>query len=284
MEHDIPFAMELKNIAGWNQTEQDWHGYLSFDREGCFLAEFDGERAGTMTTIRYGNRIGWIGMVLVHPVFRGKGIATALLQLGIRYLQGSGVRCIKLDATAMGKKVYVPLGFQEEYAVSRHEKRIAPSSGRSKTSSGLWQDGRVEPLTVQQLSGIAAYDELIFGANRRSVLAQLSKRDERYSFYAHNARGITGYIMAHQGYEAVQIGPWAASDAQTAEALLAALLSKLDGGRVFLDLPCPNAEGMQMMEKHGFRIQRDFSRMYLGDNEFPGTPSMIYGSSGAEKG
>ncbi|MDG0789897.1 hypothetical protein OMP38_02830 [Cohnella ginsengisoli] len=29
-ERDIPFAMNLKNIAGWNQTERDWQDYLFF--------------------------------------------------------------------------------------------------------------------------------------------------------------------------------------------------------------------------------------------------------------
>ncbi|CAI6051858.1 GNAT family N-acetyltransferase [Cohnella sp. JJ-181] len=295
-ERDIPFAMALKNIAGWNQTEEDWRGYLAFDPEGCYLAEFGREPAGTMTTIRYGDRFGWIGMVLVHPDYRGRGIATELLQLGIRYLQESGVRCIKLDATAMGKKVYVPLGFVEEYDVRRYELSCSPpasglkvgaisdSASESVYKSGSGYKVEVRPLSGDLLDEIAAYDEIVFGASRRAVLDRLSSRDAHYSLYTRDERGITGYMMAHQGYEAVQIGPWAASDAHTAEMLLTALLSQIGHGKVFFDLPVPNAEGIELAEKHGFRIQRAFCRMYLGENECAGWPARIYGTSGAEKG
>ncbi|MDF2959371.1 MAG: putative acetyltransferase, partial [Paenibacillus sp.] len=120
-EDDIPFAMELKNIAGWNQVEADWQGYLELEPEGCFLAEVNGRKAGTATAIRYGTKAGWIGMVLVHPDLRRYGIGKALLNRTIDYLKGLGVECIKLDATPMGKTVYVPLGFTDEYELERYQ-------------------------------------------------------------------------------------------------------------------------------------------------------------------
>ncbi|SFB22169.1 Acetyltransferase (GNAT) domain-containing protein [Cohnella sp. OV330] len=283
-ERDIPFAMTLKNIAGWNQTDRDWQDYLFYDREGCFLAEYDGKEAATMTTIRYGDRFGWIGMVLVHPDDRGRGIATQLLQLGIRHLRDQGVRCIKLDATAMGKKVYVPLGFAEEYDVRRYELEASPSKRESKGATASEYRGEVRSLTEADLEEIAVYDAAIFGADRRTVLKRLRAREHIYAFVTRDDRGITGYLMAHQGYEAVQIGPWAASDVQAAETLLASLLSSVGGGKVFFDLPCPNVHGIQMAEIAGFRIQRTFCRMYLGVNANPGMPQLVYGTSGAEKG
>ena len=50
---DIPFAMKLKNRAGWNQIEADWERFVAFEPEGCLMALLDGEPAGTVTTIRY---------------------------------------------------------------------------------------------------------------------------------------------------------------------------------------------------------------------------------------
>ena len=44
---DIPIAHELRRLAGWNQTERDWAGYLDFEPEGCFAAEIDGRVIGT---------------------------------------------------------------------------------------------------------------------------------------------------------------------------------------------------------------------------------------------
>lgn len=283
-ESDIPFAMDLKNIAGWNQTERDWQDYLHFDREGCFLAEFGGEKAGTMTTIRYGDRFGWIGMVLVHPDYRGRGIATQLLQLGIRHLREQGVRCVKLDATAMGKKVYVPLGFAEEYDVRRYERKAAVSALETTGDAASSYRGEVRSVTETDLEEIAIFDAAIFGANRKAVLERLRARKPKYAFVTRDCRGITGYLMAHQGYEAVQIGPWAATDDRAAESLLAVLLAEVGAGSVFFDLPCPNVEGIRLAEKAGFRVQRSFCRMYLGDNAYPGLPKLVFGTSGAEKG
>src|SRR5690349_9273722 len=109
---DFSFADSLRASAGWNQTLRDWRRFLELDPKGCFVAELNGELAGKMppvpvgtaTTTRYENKIAWIGMVLVHPEQRRHGIGRGLLLHCIEYLKNSGVRCIKLDATPLGKK------------------------------------------------------------------------------------------------------------------------------------------------------------------------------------
>ncbi|MDQ1318280.1 MAG: hypothetical protein QG588_1940, partial [Candidatus Poribacteria bacterium] len=53
LETDVPFGMELKNFAKWNQTEADWKRFLLYEPDGCFVAMYNGEPAGTVTTINY---------------------------------------------------------------------------------------------------------------------------------------------------------------------------------------------------------------------------------------
>ena len=77
--------------------------------------------AGTATTTFYAPELAWIGMVLVHPDYRRRGIARALLARCIEYLRGRGARCIKLDATPLGKQVYDELGFKDEWTLTRWE-------------------------------------------------------------------------------------------------------------------------------------------------------------------
>ena len=76
---DLPFADSLRAIVGWNQTLDDWRRFLAMEPEGCFLAEWDGAPVGTATTLRYGLEVAWIGMVLVHPDQRRRGIGKASL-------------------------------------------------------------------------------------------------------------------------------------------------------------------------------------------------------------
>jgi GNAT superfamily N-acetyltransferase len=292
-EADIPFAMELKNIAGWNQVEADWQGYLAYEPEGCFLAEINGRPAGTATAIRYGTSLGWIGMVLVHPDLRRYGIGKALLNRTIGYLQDIGVTCIKLDATPMGKTVYVPLGFVDEYELERYQgvagklpDEEASSGTLSKTTLPVKQltQADVIPITEELMAELIAFDAQYFGVLRSEVLSKLTLRDNRYGLCIQQDGHMLGYLLAHQGYNAVQAGPWIASSEQAAEVLFKAFMCEAVGKNILLDMPCLNDFGKALLLKHGFTVQRGFTRMYLGENRCPGHPQGIYGTSGAEKG
>src|SRR5258708_2895319 len=103
---DLPQAMLLKQIAGWNQTEQDWLRALELEPEGCFGIERDRRVVATATTICYGRELAWIGMVLTHPEYRGQGFATRLMRRALEYIDGRHVQWTKLDATPMGSPLY----------------------------------------------------------------------------------------------------------------------------------------------------------------------------------
>jgi GNAT superfamily N-acetyltransferase len=117
-ESDIPAAMQLKEAAGWNQTEDDWRRLLMLESDGCFGAVTDGSLVGTTTTTTYDKNLGWIGMVLVQPQNRRLGIATTLMKTALNYLNGR-VSTIKLDATHAGKPVYEQFGFHVESLIER---------------------------------------------------------------------------------------------------------------------------------------------------------------------
>jgi len=273
---DVPLADDLRRLAGWNQSRRDWLGYLEFDPHGCFVAEVDGVAQGTATTIRYDGRVGWIGMVLVHPEQRRRGVGTALLQHAISWLQGQRIAAIKLDATPMGRPVYLPLGFRDEYAVTRYV-------GKAQARTGEMAAG-VSALRPTDLPEVAELDASWFGVARPRVLTSLSERDPEYGFVArHNAR-VVGYLIARVGADRLQIGPWGAETPAIAEGLLQAFLHQAQGRQVLLDVPGPNNAGPSLLSRHGLSIQRGYTRMVLGENICPGQPEKIFGTSAAEKG
>src|SRR5438105_15360698 len=98
-ERDIPAGMRLSKLAGWNQTETDWLRVLRHDPQGCLAASLNNRVVGTATSTAYGSDLAWIGMVLVDPNYRRRGIATELMQVTLRNLRARGVKTIKLDAT-----------------------------------------------------------------------------------------------------------------------------------------------------------------------------------------
>ncbi len=158
---DIPEAMRLKDIAGWNQTAPDWQRFLSATLDGCFVAEHEGRVIGTTTTIIYEGRFAWIGMVLVEPQFRGLGIGTALLERAISYLDAQGVPCMKLDATPQGRVLYEKLGFVPEYENERWILQREP-------------DETIIPHVPVRIEDVLELDREVFGADRSRLLRSLA--------------------------------------------------------------------------------------------------------------
>ena len=117
LESDLGDCMRLKAAAGWNQTLADWRALLRCAPLGCFGIEEEGRVAATATAIVNGD-VGWVGMVLTDPLFRGRGFATALLKCCLDYLD-SRVKTVKLDASAEGEPLYRKLEFAEEAVIER---------------------------------------------------------------------------------------------------------------------------------------------------------------------
>ena len=150
---DIPAGMRLRELAGWNQTEQDWQRFLKMAPSGCFVACVDGRVRGTVTTLDFEKRLGWVSMVLVDPEYRRQGMGTRLLEAGLSALENLGVETIKLDATSMGRTVYLQRGFVDEY--------------------GIAEDGRVFLMRIEELDLIAQLVQWpeVVGVNPRDIVA-----------------------------------------------------------------------------------------------------------------
>ena len=127
-EGDVPAADELRRLAGWNQTLEDWRRMLRLEPRGCFVAVQNGEVVGTVTTTTHGQALAWIGMMLVHPEHQRRSIGTRLMRLALEYLQGRGVKCVKLDATPAGRPLYEKLGFVSQNGMLTNSFRWGISS------------------------------------------------------------------------------------------------------------------------------------------------------------
>ena len=276
-DSDLPLGMKLKELACWNQLEADWRRFLRLQPDGCFVAEIDGRAAGTATTTQYGSRFGWVGMVLVLPEKRRRGIGTRLLRHCIGYLETRAVASVKLDATPLGKKLYDTLGFVDEYPIERKQLAAAPAVHDEEIDVDRMAPGHIEAL--------AHYDEPVFGAARRAHLSLLLAQNPGGCFVHKDAAGrIDGYVFSRPGANAAQIGPLAANDAGTAHALFRAALCPLAGQPVFLDVPMTHPSPSEIAARYGFQTQRPLIRMYRGCNAYPGDVSRAYAFCGPETG
>ena len=277
---DVPFADRVRDMAGWNQSLQDWRRVLRHDPHGCFVAEWNGRPAGTATTTIHSKDLAWIGMVLVDPDLRRRGIGTALLMRCIEHLRRSGVGCIKLDATPLGRQVYGPLGFVAEWSLSRWETaELAPCPARIDTAS----DPGPRPLDSGDICCVADLDASAFGVARNRMLSMLAAQSQT-RVRRDGAGRIEGYGMLRPGQRAHYLGPMVAEDESSGIALADDLLGGIPGQPLYWDIPDANQAAIRVACRYGMQRQRTLTRMYLGENTRPGRPEAQWAIAAPEIG
>ena len=261
---DLAFADSLRSLAGWNQTLGDWKRFLAFSPQGCFLAEYGGAPAGTVTTMCYGKELAWIGMLLVHPDARGRGIGCALLARCVEHLRAIGIACIKLDATPQGKALYDQFGFEEEWSLTRWETR-AFTLVKTESEHDVHPYAPPDQRAIEQLDGTA------FGVSRETLLEDLLRTG--CPTLVHKKNGVLGgYGVIREGARAHYLGPLVAPETHSAAILATTLLSGVAGKAVYWDIPDLNTESIGLATALGFTRQRALARMFLGRNNTPGSP------------
>lgn len=268
---DIPFGMSLSLAAGWNTSEIDWQRALDLEPTGCFLAEADGQPAGTATAAVFGN-VAWIALVLVDAERRTQGIGTALMKHTLAYLDYRAVRSICLTATPLGQPIYEKLGFLGEYRLARYE-------GTPPAAPPVSGTERVDPADLDEL---ASLELLATGIDRRKLLArQYAEQVDDARIVRRDGR-IGGFLMARRGTQAVYLGP-CLGDAESCSRILADAFSRYAGQAVLLDVPLENARAAALAKASGLTQQRLLYRMWRGPM-VRGTLACVWSSWGPEKG
>jgi hypothetical protein len=272
-------AMRLKEIAGWNQTEADWQRFLECSPLGCFVAEIDASVRGTVATISFEHRVAWIGMVLVDPEYRGRGLGTRLLQLAIDHLDELKIPAVKLDATPQGRPLYEKLGFVAEYEIGRWTRR-KPSLKPAKSPDAVTGI----PVSSARLETICRMDREIFGADRSGLLRSLHDAAPEFTQAIVDSGQITGYAFGRRGSFADHLGPWVASEADAALQLLDAFLANSSRDVQIADCLSDHLSARDLLRSCGFAYTRPLTRMFRGSNHYPGQPERVCAILGPEFG
>ena len=265
-EADIPALMELKNAAGWNQIEADWENVMALEPTGCFVYEADGRAVGSATVVAFGRELAWIGMVLVLPDYRRRGIARVLMERCVAWGRERGIACLKLDATDMGRPLYAALGFEDEQPIERWG-----------VSACLVPPSRAPRLDT--LDSTADLDRGAFGADRLRMLELLHER-----FPDHAVGDASGYAMGRPGWNAYFLGPVVAENRPAARRLICAVLSARNGEPVFWDILPRQTAAADLASGLGFAPLRRLVRMALPLTAEAGRPEQVWATAGFEYG
>jgi len=270
-EDDLPAADRLREIAGWNQMLADWRLFVALEPDGCFVAVRGAEVIGTVTTTTYDRALAWIGMMLVHPDHRGRGIGSSLMRRALEYLESRGVRCIRLDATPAGRPVYEKLGFVGEWSLTRHERPSACEPILWETSPMVVRD-----LVESDWGRAGEIDTRGFGVPRMRLLRKLRERCRR-ALACESDGQVVGWGLLRPGMKADYLGPLECANTDVLVPLATALLRSGEKRAVFWDVPDDNEVAIAAAKQLGFHPVRPLMRMHLGSGAVMSDPRALFG-------
>jgi len=264
---------------GWGYTRRDMERCWRYEPNGCFIAEVDGEPVGHVFSICYGG-MGWIGLLIVNPEARGRGIGAVLMQAAVDYLQRVGAETIRLEAVERAVPLYRRLGFREEFDSLRFSKRLERKEGQK---AGLESVFCMRESDVEE---VARFDSRYFGADRLRVLLSLYRDQPETCFVARAGQRLLGYLMSRRVSGVNRVGPWVSADPDVAGRLLNACVEAVggEGTELRLGMPVLNRDGVVLMEKMGFQLRSKSVRMVWGKPGHRGDVAGIFGIGGPEKG
>jgi len=243
--------------AGWNQVAADWRLMLTLGR-GYGVRGADGKWIASALALPLGPAVWWLSMVLVTQPMRGQGLGTRLLSRCLAEVEACGAAA-GLDATELGRPVYLPLGFRDAYRLSRWRARSGvrqpqpPPAGIAIRTAG-----------VQDLERICAFDARRSGLARAPILSHLLTRAGELARIAQRDDGtLAGFSLARDGHHAMHIGPLVAEDEAIAIALLSHALAASDQP-VIADVPDRHGGFRRWLMEGGASAPRSFVRMLRG--------------------
>ncbi len=275
---DIPGALSLSEEAGWNQNVRDWQLMLAHGR-GFGMESKEGQLVATALTLPHGNRLAWISMVLVTGSYRQQGLATHLLKTCIDALSSQKLYPL-LDATEAGKIVYGKIGFRPLYGLQR---MVREKEDFSHEKLSVQASVDIRSMEEADIPSILELDQTIFGADRSAVLRHLFKRQPGSSRMIGQGDRLKGYVMVREGYHAFHIGPIVAPDCKSAIAMTSQILDDIEGP-VYIDTMDHHTAFQSWLKENGFKTQRSFTRMVLGDLDSFDQQDRIFAAVGPELG
>lgn len=268
----VPLSAEPQ----WNQVAADWRLMIG---AGDSFALFTPEQklVASGLTVPFDGPFGWISMILVTQAFRRRGLATHLMRRCMDALLAKGMTPA-LDATPEGRQVYLHLGFEDVYRLTRFL-AAAPRPVTAAPPPGI----SLRPMLAADLPAVEAYDRAPFGAGRGYILADLQRRQPFSAWLAERAGRIAGFAVARDGRTCAQIGPVVAEDAATAAALTMAALAPI-AGPVCIDVGDRHTALASSLQAAGFAPLLPFIRMIHGRSEPYDDPDRVFVIGGPELG
>jgi len=270
---DAEAAWPLSIEAGWNQNVADWRFMLAHGR-ALGVAAADGRWVASALALPLGPKLSWLSMVLVTRAQRRQGLGTTLLKRCLAHVEAQGAAA-GLDATELGRPVYLPLGFRDLYRISRW--RIEQAGSLVAPPAGV----TLRSMSEGDIDRVTAFDARRSAMQRGYILAHLRRRRPDLASIAEQGGRVVGYVLGREGRAATSIGPVVADGDAVALALTSRALDA-SPGPFLMDVPDSHGALATWLRSSGATAPRYFIRMLRGDVPGLDDDRRIFALAGAE--
>jgi ribosomal protein S18 acetylase RimI-like enzyme len=269
---EVALAIEWAAQEGWNPGLHDAETFHAADPEGFFVGVQDGQPVAAISVVKYGASFAFLGLYIVQPAFRGRGLGWRLWQHAMDTAAG---RQVGLDGVPAQQANYRKSGFALAWRNVRQASRGLPPAPR---------DPRLVPLARLPFDAVRAYDQPFFPADRsRFLQAWIGQADAQALGFVVDGR-LLGFGVIRRCRSGGKIGPLVADDEAVADALFRALAAAAGAAEtVYLDTPEANPGAIALARRYGMQPVFETARMYTGTR--PALPlQRLYGITSLELG
>jgi GNAT superfamily N-acetyltransferase len=249
---EISLVVDWAAAEGWNPGTADAACFASVDAEGFLIGELDGAPAATVSCVNYDERFAFLGFYIVRADLRGNGYGLRIWDAAIAH---AGTRVIGLDGVTAQQENYKKSGFQLAYANVRYGGTVVASAAPRAD---------IIDLSDVPFAAVEASDTMVFPAPRSAFLRTWIGSPGHIGCAVMRDGRLSSWGVIRPCRIGFKIGPLVADDRAGAEAVLSALIAKVGGGEIFLDVPAVNHEAAALARDFGLAPVFETARMYSG--------------------
>ncbi len=240
----IEDIVALSSHIGWDYNREEIEMILNTGIVYGVVNERE-ELIASAAIILYGETLASIGMVIVHPDYKRRGIGKIITDLCVKSVLTQTP--IMLIATDEGKILYERLGFRSVSYVSKY---ICNSYNANYHCVG--NEEYIVNYEERDLEEIIQIDKDAFGTNREEFLKYRIIQSEQCIVTKDAQQNVLGYGLSIQTPENKIIGPVVAKN-DTMAMRMVHYLAREHHGKLRIDVPEGKKGFMKELEVTGFQ-------------------------------
>ncbi|MDA2381082.1 GNAT family N-acetyltransferase [Bacillus cereus] len=274
-QEKIEDIVALSSYIGWDYNREEIETVFN---TGIVYGVWNEQKEliASAAIILYGEALASIGMVIVHPDYKGRGIGKMITNSCVNSV--SAQTPFMLIATDEGKPLYEKLGFR---VVSYVSKYICNSYNANHKSAENEECMMV--YKESDLEGIIKIDKGAFGTSRNEFLKQRIMQSEQCVVVKDMKENVVGYGISIQTPENKIIGPVVAKNNAMAMRIVHNL-ARGHNGKLRMDVPEGKNDFMKELEIAGFQkvntppiMMKNSNRLLKRNSELYSIAAQIFG-------